>query len=52
MPEKLLQIQGLKTHFKTESGIAEAVDGSIWILTPGRCWAWWGNRAPERVSRL
>jgi ABC-type dipeptide/oligopeptide/nickel transport system ATPase component len=27
MPEKLLQIQGLKTQFKTESGIAEAVDG-------------------------
>ena len=27
MSEKLLQIQGLKTHFKTESGIAEAVDG-------------------------
>ncbi len=27
MPEPLLQIRGLKTHFKTEAGIAKAVDG-------------------------
>ena len=27
MPEKLLQIQGLKTHFTTEAGVAKAVDG-------------------------
>ncbi len=27
MPEHLLQIRGLKTHFKTEAGIAKAVDG-------------------------
>ena len=27
MPEHLLQIRGLKTHFNTEAGIAKAVDG-------------------------
>ena len=27
MPEPLLQIRGLKTHFNTEAGIAKAVDG-------------------------
>ncbi len=27
MPDPLVQIRGLKTHFKTEAGIAKAVDG-------------------------
>ncbi|MDA2933120.1 ABC transporter ATP-binding protein [Acidobacteria bacterium AH-259-D05] len=27
MPETLLQIRGLKTHFNTEAGVAKAVDG-------------------------
>ena len=35
MAERLLEIRGLKTHFKTDDGMVHAVDGVGFVLAPG-----------------
>ena len=47
----LLEIRGLRTHFKTEAGGAKAVDGVISTSIRAKCWGWSASPARARASR-
>ena len=46
----LLEIKGLKTHFKTDDGWLHAVDGVDIAIERGQTVAWSANRAAARAS--
>ena len=36
----MLEVNNLKTHFKTQDGVVKAVDGVSFSLEPGETWSW------------
>ena len=47
----LLDIRGLKTHFATDDGIVQAVDGVDLTVGAARPFAWSGNPVAARPSQ-
>ena len=52
MAERLLDIQGLKTHFKTDDGMVRAVDGVDLLLGAGDCLALFGPNGAGKTTLL